>query len=56
MNSLLSSLTHLRTTVPGLGVYLLVASHYWTTGHLTMDDIGLLLAGTGLVGAEKPKG
>lgn len=52
MQSVLSSVTHWRTTLPGLGALAIAFGHYWLTGQLSHDDLMAIFAGFGLVAAE----
>jgi hypothetical protein len=52
MNSLLSSITHLRTTLPGVGLVLVAVGHWWYTGHFSSDDLMAIIGAGGLVASE----
>ncbi len=45
-----SSISYWRTTVPGVGLLLIAAGHYWQTGAL---DWSAVIAGLGLTATEK---
>ena len=54
MQSFMSSFTHWRTTIPGVGLALVAIGHYWLTGNFDMNDMTALVGSIGLIGVQKP--
>lgn len=55
MNSVVSAISNFRTTVPGVASVLFVAAHWWSTGSISVSDVGTILAGFGLIAASDAK-